>query len=192
MDLDNAGKVVASMGLVMAVLALVLTVVIVGGVFFVLRRVFGGLGRARAERERLLREGVQAPARILNVQMGRMTMTVGVHRHLQLDLTVEVEPPGRPPYQATVTTMVSELQIPQVQPGVRVSVRYDPANQANVVLEGVGAPGTDRGVVLPVGNVPGMPVGAKIGLVVGGCGALIGILAALIAVAGAVFGLKLF
>jgi hypothetical protein len=192
MDLDNAGKVVASMGIVMAVLALVVTVVIVAGVFLVLRRVFGGLGRARAERERLLRDGVQAPARILNVAMGRMTMTVGVHRHLQLDLTLEVEPAGRPPYQATVTTMVSELQIPQVQPGGRVSVRYDPANPASVVLEGVGVPGAGGAAAIPLGNVPGVPAAAKIGLVVGGCGALIGILAALIAVAGAVFGLKLF
>jgi hypothetical protein len=190
MDLDNAGKVAASMGLVMAVLALVVTVAIVAGVFLLLRRVFGGLARARAERERLLREGVRATARIVNLQMGGMAMTVGVHRHLQVVLTVEVEPAGRPAYQATVTTMVSELQIPQVQPGGKVSVRYDPANPANVALEGVGVAGTDA--VAPVGAVPGMPAGAKIGLIVGGCGAIIGILAALIAVAAAVFGLKLF
>ena len=123
-----------AMGIIIAVVGLVITLVVVGGVFFLLYRVFGGLKRANQERERLLREGVQASARVLSVQMGGMTMTVGVHRHLQLQIGLEVQPAGQPPYQTTLTTMISELQIPQIQPGVVLTVRFDPRDPSKVAL----------------------------------------------------------
>ena len=129
------------MAIVMTVGGLVLTVIVVGFALWSVLKIFGGLGKANAERERLLREGVQARAQLLAVQMGAMTMTVGVHRHLQLQLQLQVQMPGRPPYQTMLTTMVSELQIPQLQPGAMLTVRVDPRDGNKVALEGVGAPG---------------------------------------------------
>jgi hypothetical protein len=237
-----------AMGIVIAVVGLVITLIVVGGVFFIFYKVFGGLKRANQERERLLREGVQASARVLSVQMGGMTMTVGVHRHLQLQIGLEVQPGGQAPYQATLTTMISELQIAQIQPGVVLTVRYDPRDPSKLALEGVGAPqqlpGTPgaygqpaqpnpyaqqghpqqgygqpqqgygqpgayagapaayanpagyaapggyaaSGGMIPVQGVPGMPKGAKIGLIIGLLGAVGGIGVAVVVVAVNVLG----
>jgi hypothetical protein len=183
MDVDRLGSLMSGMGAVIAIGSIGLTILVVGVVFFVLWRVFGGLGRANAERDRLLREGVHATARILNVEMGGMTMTVGVQRHLQLRITVEVQAPDRPSYQAVLTAMVSELQIPQVQPGVIVNVRYDANNPNKIALESVGSAASSPGgpVAIPIGSSPRMSAGGKIGLVIGGCGALVGIGAAILA-----------
>lgn len=123
----------------MAVMAL-FGLVILGLVLFSVFKLMSGLGKANAERDRLLREGVQCPARLLNVQMGGMVMTVGVHRHLQLQLQLEVQLPGRPPHRTMLTTMVSELQVPQLQPGAQLTVRVDRMDPNKVALEGVGAP----------------------------------------------------
>jgi hypothetical protein len=140
-----------------------------------LRRVFGGLSRASAERERLMREGHPAPATIVELSMGGMTMSVGVHRHLEVQLLVQVQPPDRSPWQAKLSTMISELQIPQLQPGAQIHVRYDPRDPSRLALEGFGAPaGVLGGSAPPAGGVPlmtpatpRMPLAGKIGLVIG-------------------------
>ncbi|MEM9457510.1 MAG: hypothetical protein AAGF11_25245 [Myxococcota bacterium] len=171
-------------------------------VFFIMRRVFGGMKRQQAETRRLLQVGVPASAQILAVQMGGMTVTTGVHRHLQLVLSLQVQAPGRPPYGASLTTMVSELQLPQLQPGAMVQVRIDPADPTKMALEAigqaigqapvasmggpaaavprmqygagpaVGAPGLAPGLT-PV-QTPRMPAGAKVGLIIGIVGGLVG------------------
>ena len=74
MEIDKLGRMMSGAGVLLAVLGLGVTIVVVAGVFFLLFRLFRGLGRANAERDRLLREGVRASARILNVEMGGMTM----------------------------------------------------------------------------------------------------------------------
>jgi hypothetical protein len=224
-----------SMGIIITVGALLITVLVVGGVFFTLYKVFGGLKKASQERDRLLREGVPAMARVTSVQMGGMTMTVGVHRHLQLQIGLEVHPQGQPPYAAMLTTMVSELQIPQIQPGVTVTVRFDRNDPSKLALEGVGGamgvPGAPPGYGQPgpaqaygypgqvaapgaipgyagapgvaayaqpgagyapvamqaVQGVPAMPKGAKIGLIIGLIGAVVGIGVAVVVVAITVF-----
>ncbi len=227
-----------AVGIIVPIVGLVITIVVVGGVFFTLYKVFGGMKRANQERDRLLREGIQASARVLGVQMGGMTMTVGVHRHLQLQISLEVQPAGRPPYQTTLTTMISELQLPQIQPGVMLTIRYDAQNPSKVALEGVGGapqapmagaygtpnaygqpnpqaqayaqPGQYPGAqayggpqayggapqgyavgapgMVPIQGVPGMPKGAKIGLIIGVLGAVVGIGVAAVVVAVNVLG----
>lgn len=136
------------------IIGLVVTLVVVGVSIFTMVKVFGGLGKSSAERDRLLREGIQTAGRLLAVQMGGMTMTVGVHRHLQLQLQVEVQMQGRPPYQAMLTTMVSELQISQLQPGAMLTLRVDPRDSNKMALEGVGAPMPQQHA--PAYGAPGM------------------------------------
>ncbi len=163
---------------------------------FVLRRVFGGMKRHAAETQRLLQVGTPAPAQIMSTGMGGMTVTTGVHRHLQLVIQLQVHPPGRPPYVAQLKTLVSELQVPQLQPGAMVQVRIDPANPAKMALEGVGTPPAAHpaaahpaaaprmqygaGPAATPGFTPvqpmQMPAGAKVGLIIGIVGAVVGVL----------------
>ena len=201
-----------SMGMLMSGGGLLVTLLVVGFAIFTVVRVFGGLRKSEAERQRLLREGIQASARLLAVQMGGMTMQVGVQRHLQLQLQVEVQPPGRPPYQAVLTTMVSELQIPQLQPGASLIVRIDPRDFSKLALEGTGnlgaapygappaygygapaqygapqygapaAPYGEPGMMRPIGGLPPTPAGAKIGMWIGIGGAVVGVVVAVVVV----------
>jgi hypothetical protein len=174
----------------------------------VLRRVLGGMMRQQAETRRLLQVGLPASARVMGVQMGGMTVTTGVHRHLQLVMHVEVHPPGRPPYAAKLTALVSELQIPQLQPGATVQVRIDPANPAKLVLEAIGTPQAAAAAPImqygpagasPWGPTPGvtpvqpltMPTGAKVGLVLGIAGAVVGVVVAIAMVSVNVVGVGL-
>lgn len=141
------------------VLVTVITLVVVVPVLLMVRRVLGGLSRQQAETRRLLAVGVPAPAQVLGTQMGGMTVTTGVHRHLQLVLQLQVQPYGRPPYAAQLTTLVSELQVPQLQPGATVQVRIDPADPAKLALEGVGTgamPGPAASPPSPYGAAPPM------------------------------------
>ena len=161
-------------------IGVIITIVVVGGAMFTVFRVIGGLTRGQAERERLLRTGLPARARVLGVQMGGMTVTVGGLRSLQLQIAAEIHVQGRPPYPAQITSLVSELQIPQVQPGLWMAVRIDPMNPQSMAIEatGVGAPGTPG----PGAPVAGAPMGASPGFAAapgyGGMGAGPGIPAA--------------
>jgi hypothetical protein len=94
------------------------------------------------------------------------------------------------------TTYVSELQIPQIQPGAVVQVRYNPANSAEMAIEAFG--GTVPGAEVPAGTVPvpitpvpmarqKFPMGAIIGLVIGLGGAAVAVYVVMVNVGG--FGL---
>lgn len=172
----------------------------------IMRRAFGGMMRQQAETRRLLRVGVPAAAQVMSVQMGEMTVTTGVHRNLQLVLHLQVQPPGRPPYPAQLTTMVSELQIPRLQPGAAVQVRIDPANPAKLALEAIGTPHPEPGVRMAQYGAPGpwdatpgatpvepitMPAGAKVGLILGIAGAVVGVLVTITVVSVNVLGVGL-
>ena len=125
-------------------MGVIITIVVLGFTGLIMWRVFGGLMKGQAERERLMRVGIPARARVLAVQMGGMTVTVGVNRQLQLVVSAEVHQDGRQPYPMQITSLVSELQIPQVQPGAWLAIRIDPVNPMNAVIEatGVGPPGS--------------------------------------------------
>ena len=124
---------------------ILITLVTVGGTFWVLFRVLGSLGKGEKERQRLLQTGIPAQARVLQIQMGGMTVTTGVHRQLQLVIAAEIHRQGMPPYQTQFTSMVSELQIPMLQPGAWIQVRIDPMNAQNIALEALGAQGPGMG-----------------------------------------------
>jgi hypothetical protein len=165
----------------------VFTVVVVGGGLFFVFRMLAGLTRGEKERQRLLQTGVPAHARVLQVSMGGMTVTTGVHRQLQLNLSIEVHRPGAPPYPAQITSLVSELQLPQVQPGAWLAVRVDPVNAQGIAIEALGvpppgmAPQPGAGMGVPMGTpMTGfqIPMGAKIGMGVALVAAAIGIAAA--------------
>jgi hypothetical protein len=152
--------------------SVVVSAVVVLVVLFVVFKVVGGLAKGSRETQQLLATGTPASARILQIQHTGTTVSYGGARQLQVMIWAEVNPPGGAPYQAQFTSFVSELQIPQIQPGSEVRVRFDSANPSRVALEGVGAsPVTGQ----PIPARTGMPAGAKIGLAIGCLGAAVGL-----------------
>jgi hypothetical protein len=109
--------------------------------------------------DELLRSGAPAHGRILQLGTTGGSVAVMGHRHLKLILTVEVYPPGGSPYHATFEQLVSELQLPSVQPGASIELRIDPRNPARMAMASVGvgqpmqhAPGGFRQPPGPMGG----------------------------------------
>jgi hypothetical protein len=140
-----------------------------------------GLGKGQARRRQLLQTGIPAKARILGIQPTGTSIETGGHRQPQVAMMLEVQPPSGPAYQAQLVTFISEFQIPQIQPGAMVQVRYDRNNPRELALEALG--------LAPAGAAPGqasfampvaaqqfrLPMGAIIGIVIGLIGAAVGI-----------------
>jgi hypothetical protein len=177
---------------------------IVGAVIalLVMWRVIGGLLKGQALDKKLLQTGVAAPAQVLSVQATGASVSYGGHRQPQVAMAVQVHPQGGQPYQAQLVAYVSELQIPQVQPGAILQIRYDRNNPQVMAIEAFGG-ALPPGAQAPAGAAPmagiqpmaaaipmarpGFPKGALIGVAVGVLGAGVGIYVMLVNVGG--FGL---
>ena len=84
----------------------------------------------------LVKTGIQAPAVILNAEDTGTTM----NDNPQVRLTLQVNPAGRPSFQAVTTTLVSRIRIGMIVPGAPATVRYDPNDITKVAVESLGAP----------------------------------------------------
>lgn len=120
----------AGIGIIVTVVSLLFTLVVMAGVGFVMWKVFGGLMKQSQERQRLLTTGMPAGGRVLQL----MDTGMLVNNNPQVRIIVEVQMPGRPPYQADTTMVLSMLAVPRVQPGCMVNLRVDPMNPANVAI----------------------------------------------------------
>lgn len=90
--------------------------------------------RGGRRNRRLLRSGAQAPATIVAIdQTG-----TEVNDQPVCELRVRVEPTGEPAFDAIARRVVPLTQIPQLQPGQRIVVRYDFEDRATVAIEGLG------------------------------------------------------
>lgn len=74
----------------------------------------------------VLNQGLPAEAIILKVTDTGTT----INNNPVVRLLLEVHPPNQPIFQAEAERLISRLQIPQVQPGAIVQVKYDPASQS--------------------------------------------------------------
>ena len=85
----------------------------------------------------LLATGILGRGLILGVQASGTTVQMGgglVER--KCTFTLEVTLDNTPPYQAVCSQRISEIYLPQFQPGsTLVAVRVDPANPANVAID---------------------------------------------------------
>jgi hypothetical protein len=79
---------------------------------------------------RLLRHGEPARAKILKIWDTGVT----VNDNPQVGLLLVVYAENRDPYQAETRRVVSRLQIPQIQIGASVEVRFDRQNPLEVAL----------------------------------------------------------
>lgn len=126
--------------------------------------VMRSLGGSQKEIQRLLQVGIPAQARVLHLQHTGSSVSFGAHRHLRLQLGLEVHPQGGAPYPVESLQLVSELQIPALQPGAWLQVKIDPVNPQNLAIAGFGggphAGGFAGGYpVAPGMGYPGTPGG---------------------------------
>lgn len=96
--------------------------------FFVYWKVFAPVGR----QQKLQRDGLSAEATILEIRETGWTVN-NIYPVVRLKL--QVRPPGGQPYEAEVQTLIGRLDVPQVQPGAVVAVRYDPRDASRVALD---------------------------------------------------------
>jgi hypothetical protein len=121
--------------LVLVLGSTVVTLAMTGVILWlVYAKVVAPLLKAEQQKARLLATGHQAQARVLSLQETGML----VNHRPQVRIVLEVARPGQLPYQAELTTVISMLAIPRVQPGNVVWVRCDPANPSLVAIEGLG------------------------------------------------------
>lgn len=168
---------------VMTFLPVIIAIVVVIPTLLFVVRLMKGLDAGQKDIAQLMQTGAMAQGRVVQVQMGSMTVTTGAHRNLELQITVDVYPQGggqyrqqQQPWRAQITQLVSELQVAQLQPGATVEIRYDAQNPQRAVVAGIQGPaGMQRMMVSQV------PQGAKIGMAIGIIGAIVGIGAAVVA-----------
>lgn len=79
----------------------------------------------------ILAKGLPAQATILKVSDTGTT----INNDPVVRLLLEVQPPDQPTFQAETERLISRLQIPQIQPGAVVQVKYDPTNQAVALVD---------------------------------------------------------
>lgn len=149
---------------------------IVGAVIglLVVFRVVGKLLKGQAQDKQLLQTGAKGSAKVLSVQATGASVSYGGHRQPQVAMALEVHPAGGQPYQAQLVTYVSELQIPQIQPGAVLQIRYDHRNPQSLAIEAFGgtldgAPADGQPIAaaaIPMAR-QSFPKGAIVGLLIG-------------------------
>lgn len=108
--------------------------------------IMGGLMKGQAKTDALLKTGLPARGRILQLGTTGGSVAVMGHRHLNLTLTVEVQSPiNGAMYTTSFSQFISELQIPSVQPGAMVDLRIDPQNPQRMALAGIVPQGQAQG-----------------------------------------------
>lgn len=90
-------------------------------------------GRLTGETEarEIRRLGVSAKATVLKIWDTGIT----VNNNPVVGFLLEVVPEEGPPYQAETKAIISRLDIPQIQPGAVLPVKYDPENPKRVALD---------------------------------------------------------
>ena len=71
-------------------------------------------------------EGLPAQAKILKIWDTGTT----INENPLVRMLLEVHPPGGTIFQAETEQLISRLQIPVIQPGMEIEVKYDPHTQA--------------------------------------------------------------
>ncbi len=117
-----------------ALLALALAACALGGCVMALVDGLTGAGEAREIRA----IGVAAQALVLEIWDTGVT----VNNDPVVGFRLEVYPPDRPPYEAVTKALISRLDIPQIQPGAMLPVKFDPEDPQRVAI---GADGADEG-----------------------------------------------
>lgn len=93
-------------------------------------QMLGELGEEQARAQRLMAAGLVGQAVIDGLQ--DTGVTVNDNPKVAFELTVEL--PGRAPYKASLTQVVSRLNVAAFQPGTTVPVRVDPEDPTVLMI----------------------------------------------------------
>jgi hypothetical protein len=135
---NNPGMFAAGTGIasilfvvVMIIFSLVVTVISVAAPIIIIVMVMKNLNKKKEEKAALLAKGVKATGTILSLgETGTY-----INNQPMVVIRVHVQPPGQPPFEAKVEQILSQLEIPRVQPGSHVAVSYDPANPSKIAID---------------------------------------------------------
>jgi hypothetical protein len=86
-----------------------------------------------AEHQRIMATGTVATGIVKAIR--NTGMMVNMSPQIEFDLEVTI--PGQPAYTTTVQQIVNPVNIPQVQPGMPVSLRVDPMDVNQAIIVGV-------------------------------------------------------
>lgn len=117
--------------ILMPILFVVVFTAVMVAVGIVIYKVFFS---SRKKKAALLAAGEDAEATILAVADTGVTLQNGLYFQVQFDL--EVQPAAGAAFRASVKDYVSRVSIAQYQPGVKVRVKYNPQNPAEVAITG--------------------------------------------------------
>lgn len=81
----------------------------------------------KAARDEVWEHGTHAKATVVSIDDGG--------REREVDFVLDVSAFGLAMFRAKVTSFVSELAIPRIQPGEVIDVRFDPADQTRIVID---------------------------------------------------------
>jgi hypothetical protein len=97
--------------------------------------IFGGIGyamgKAAAKAERLQAHGIVGTGQVLGAQPTGMA----INHVPQMAIRLQIALPGRPPYEATTKMLMSANVAHALVPGAMVSVRVDPDQPSDVLIE---------------------------------------------------------
>ena len=83
----------------------------------------------------VITDGLPTKARILSIQMGETKLDIGgADERWLVVLELEVQPEDEPPFEARAEHFVPVLDIPKLQVGDIVDVRYKPRDSAKVAI----------------------------------------------------------
>jgi hypothetical protein len=116
----------------------IITYVAIGGsllitvvVLFFAFRTFRGVAGMTSNTSQVLMTGEQAQGKVIALND---TGTL-VNYNPIVQITVEVTPTTRPAFTASVRQLVPAIKMAQIQPGMTVGVRFDPADMSKVAIE---------------------------------------------------------
>lgn len=125
--LQNQVKNNDDISILIIVLVVFALVVIGGSLIFKMNKYFQEVARIKS----LLENGELAEAMVLKLD----GTGASISHNPEVILRLEVYPPERDSYQAEVKFYVSNLRIPQIQPGNRVTVKIDREDQSKVAVD---------------------------------------------------------
>ena len=118
------------MGAAVGVLVLFLIIIIVSA-----SKGGGGVGKYNS----LLNRGIPGRGILLGVSsFAAGKVGIGLNKYQQRAVTMDVEIPGRPPYEVSVTVLVPLNLVRDVLPGATVEVRVDPRDPTQIAIVGPG------------------------------------------------------
>jgi hypothetical protein len=125
------GGIAAGLPAWVIVLICVIAILFDGGMAAVFYFAFKAVLGPEVERRRLLETGEPAEATILTVEDTGITVN---EIYPVVKVLLEVRPQGRPPYQAETQMMINRMDIPHIQPGLVVPVKFDPRRPQHVAV----------------------------------------------------------